>query len=144
MENLNQLGITSGSIVRIKDLKDLEGIFKSNISEFPTHTSFCLIVNFKTKKFIRITIYPVFKSRILKLSFKGNSLNMREIEVFLNNIQKFEIIHSTGLIIIKQELTVEFYLNLNFTDDEYKDLKILLDKHKNKFKDIKLEEIVLK
>ena len=69
---------------------------------------------------------------------------MREIEVFLNNIQKFEIIHSTGLIIIKQELTAEFYLNLNFTDDEYKDLKILLDKHKNKFEDIKLEEIVLK
>lgn len=144
MEKSNQLGITSASIVRIKDLKGLERMFQSNISEYPNHTPFCLIVNFKTKKFVRITIYHIFKSRILKLSFKGDSHNMREIEVFSNDIQTFEIIHSTGLIIIKQELTAEFYLNLHFTDEKYKDFKILLDKHKNKFKDIKLEEIVLK
>ena len=141
---MNQTGITSASIVRIKDLKGLEKIFQSNISDFPNHTPYCLIINFKTKKFVRITIYPIFKSRILKLSFKGNSHNVREFEVFSNDIQKFEIVHSTGLIIIKQELTAEFYLNLNLADKDYKDLKILLDKHKNKFKDIKLEEIVLK
>ncbi|MFX0010908.1 MAG: hypothetical protein ACFE9R_11375 [Candidatus Hermodarchaeota archaeon] len=144
MEKLNQPGITSASIVRIKDLKDLERIFQSNISEYPNDSPYCLIVFFKTKKFVRITIYPIFKSRILKLSFKGNSHNVREIEVFSNDIQKFEIIHSTGLIIIRQELTAEFYLNLNFADEKFKNLNILLDKHKNKFKDIKLEEIVLK
>ena len=142
MENLNQLGITSGSIVRIKDLKDLERIFKSNISEFPTHTSFCLIVNFKTKKFIRITIYPVFKSRILKLSFKGNSLNMREIEVFLNNIQKFEIIHTSGLLIKGSELFYECYLDQELESQKTEDLKLALNRFEKIFKSIRIEEIV--
>ena len=144
MEKLNWLAITSASIIRIKDLKDLEKSFQLNISDFPNHSRYCLVVNFQTKRFIRINIYPIFKSRILKIAFKGDYLNMQEIEIFLNDIQKFDIIHSTGLVIIKKELTCEFYLNLNYADEEYKDLKILLDKHKNKFKDIKLEEIVLK
>jgi len=79
----------------------------------------------------------------LKLSFKGHNLTLREIEILSNEIQKFKIIHSTGLVMIEQNLVFEFYLNLNLGDDKYKDLISLIDKHKSKFKDIKLEKIVL-
>ena len=44
---------------------------------------------------------------------------------------------------IGKSLYFECYLDLSLDDEKYKDLKILLDKNKSKFKDIKLEELNL-
>ena len=143
MEILNRLNITSAKIIRLEELEDFDQKFQSNIVNNLGNSAYCLVVKLETKKFVRVTFYPLSLPTILKLSFKGHNLTLREIEILSNEIQKFKIIHSTGLVMIEQNLVFEFYLNLNLGDDKYKDLISLIDKHKSKFKDIKLEKIVL-
>ena len=65
------------------------------------------------------------------------------IENFSRKLQKYNIIHSSGLVLVDGEIYLECYLDLSLNDDEYKDLKIFLDKNKSKFKDIKIEELSL-
>lgn len=143
MDELNKLYITSASIKKVDDLSIFEINFHPNTLDISTRNEYCLVIKLETKKFIRITIYPIFKNKILKLSFKGYNLERNDIDIFSQEIKKFDIIHSTGLVAIKQILVFECYLNLNFEEEEYQYLKTLLDKNKNKFEDIKLEEIIL-
>ena len=65
------------------------------------------------------------------------------VEIFSRKLQKYDIIHSSGLVLIGGEIYFECYLDLSSDDEKYKDLKIFLDKNKSKFKDIKLEELSL-
>jgi len=58
--------------------------------------------------------------------------------------KNYEIIHSSGLLIKKMKIFYECYLNMNQTDNEYKDLKGSLNKIRNIPLEVKIEEISLK
>ncbi|MFW9936858.1 MAG: hypothetical protein ACFFD5_04370 [Candidatus Thorarchaeota archaeon] len=105
---------------------------------------FLLIIQSNIKKFMRLTIYPVKKERIIKIFSMGVNVKSEELEKFIEELQKFEIIHTSGLILKGNEIIYECYLNLNSNDERYKDLKIALDKFKNISKVTDIEEISTK
>ncbi|MFX1503726.1 MAG: hypothetical protein ACFFDH_22385, partial [Promethearchaeota archaeon] len=57
---------------------------------------------------------------------------------------KYQLIHTTGVILIEKKLFYECYLNLSLNDTKTKELNVSLNKIKNIFKEIKIEEIGLK
>ncbi|MFX1392743.1 MAG: hypothetical protein ACFFAH_04130 [Promethearchaeota archaeon] len=94
----------------------------------------------------RFTIYPIKLKSIIKISLHS-SKTLDENNIYLNlskTLQKFDVIHSSGLLIRENELYYECYLNLSLSDVKTKILKVALNKTKNIFKKIIIEEISLK
>ena len=82
--------------------------------------------------------------KIIKLSLIGQDISDEMVEILSNILKKYEIIHSSGILKKKRDFFYEGYLNFNLSDAKSKDLKTSLDKIKNIFKGIKIEEIGLK
>jgi len=102
-----------------------------------------LIIKSETTRYAKFTVYPINREHILKIIFKGLTHIDENIEIFSKKLQKYKIIHSSGLVLIDGKMYFECYLDLSLDDEKYKDLKIFLDKNKSKFKDIKIEELSL-
>ena len=107
---------------------------------FVFSSAFLNVFNRKVEKGV---IYPIKKEKVLKVTLTGLKPIDEHIENFSMKLHEYEIIHSSGLVLVKGKIFFECYLNLSLGDEKYKDLKTLLDKNKNKFKDIKIEEISL-
>jgi len=105
---------------------------------------FLLIIQSNIRNFTRLTIYPVKKETIVKIFLKGINIKSKELQEFIKDLQKFEIIHTSGLILKGYEVIYECYLNLSLIDDRYKDLITVLDKFKNISKVIDIEGISTK
>ena len=100
-----------------------------------------LIIRSETNRYTKITIYPIEKQKIIKLTIRGLKKNDKYIEAFSKKLQEYGIIHSTGLVMIEGLLFLECYINLSLNEEKYKDLKIYLDKNKKNIKDIRIMEI---
>ena len=105
---------------------------------------FLLIIQSTTENHIRLTIYPIAREKIVKIILAGQDISDEIIEILSKILKKYEIIHSSGLLKKEQDFLYECYLNLSLSDAKSKDLKTSLDKIKNIFKEIKIEEIGLK
>ena len=105
---------------------------------------FLLIIQSTTENHIRLTIYPIAKEKIVKIILAGQDISDEVIEILSKILKKYEIIHSSGLLKKEKDFLYECYLNLSLSDAKSKDLKTSLDKIKNIFKEIKIEEIGLK
>ena len=105
---------------------------------------FLLIIQSTTENQIRLTIYPIATEKIIKIILVGQDISDEVIEMLSKILKKYEIIHSSGLLKKEQDFLYECYLNLSLSDAKSKDLKTSLDKIKNIFKEIKIEEIGLK
>lgn len=141
MDNLN---ITDAYIQHVSDtskipLNNLFLDFK-NLQHYP----YLLIVRLKTEEFIKLTIYPIKKEKITKVSLRGANLSDTLIEQLTRILQEFHVIHTSGFLLIKNQLFYECYLNLSLSEKKYIDLKASLHKIKNIFKEIRIEEIGLK
>ena len=90
------------------------------------------------------SVYPLNKDKIIKLSLSGLKISAKIMNDLSKILQNFPIIHSSGFLRIKNYFLYECYLDLNFSEHKSEDLKISLDTIKNRFKEIKLEEISLK
>jgi hypothetical protein len=90
---------------------------------------------------VKLTIYPIMKNEIVKLIIHGKDVSDTQTKYLLKIIRKYDIIHTSGLLIEKSQFYYECYLNLSRSDNEYKDLKMSLDNIKNIFREIKLEVI---
>jgi hypothetical protein len=105
---------------------------------------YMLIIQSKAEKCFRITIYPILKKEIIKIILYGNNISDNIINKLSKILKKYELIHTSGLIIKNKKLFYECYINLSLSDDKFQELKNSLDKIKNKFKKIDIEEINLK
>ena len=105
---------------------------------------FLLIIQSTTENHIRLTIYPIAREKIIKIILAGQDISDEVIEILSKILKKYEIIHSSGLLKKEKDFLYECYLNLSLSDAKSKDLKTSLDKIKNIFKEIKIEEIGLK
>ena len=105
---------------------------------------FLLIIQSTTENHIRLTIYPIAREKIVKIILAGQDISDEIIEILSKILKKYEIIHSSGLLKKEKDFLYECYLNLSLSDAKSKDLKTSLDKIKNIFKEIKIEEIGLK
>jgi len=104
---------------------------------------FLLIIQSTFKDHTKLTIYPIFRKKIIKLSLFGQNVSDEAINILSKILKRYEIIHSSGFLMKQQQLFYECYINLSLSDVKSKDLKASLDKIKNIFKEIKIEEIGL-
>ena len=114
----------------------------SHIKEIDNYRNL-LIIKSETSRYAKFTVYPTNRERLIKILLTGLTQIDDYIENFSRQLQKYKIIHSSGLVLIDGEIYFECYLDLSLNDEEYKDFKIFLDKNKSKFKDIKIEELSL-
>ena len=128
-------------------IKEISSSQTTNIELSLTHIdnienyNFLLIIRSETSRYTKITIYPIKKQKIVKLTLRGLKKIDEFSEVFSKRLQEYGIIHSTGLVMIDGLLFIECYLNLSLNEEKYKDLIFFLDKNKKNIKDIQIMEI---
>lgn len=105
---------------------------------------YLLVVKSATIECIRLTIYPIEKEKIVKITLTGTDTTENFLDVFSKIFQDFKVLHSSGLLKKGECFYYECYLNLNKSDVKYKDLIASIDKNRYIFKEIKIEEIGLK
>ena len=105
---------------------------------------YILIVRLSTKTFAKLTIYPLNRDRVLKINFLGFDIQDKDVKGIIKQLKNFSIIHTSGITILGKKSYYECYLELCIDDEDYIDLKNVLDKIKNVFEDIKIEEIYIK
>ena len=116
---------------------------KKNLKKYP----YLLVIQSIQEDFIRLTIYPVKIKNLIKVSLCGLKISDETNMISLSlakTLQNFEIIHTSGLLKKGNKLYFECYLNLSLSDVKTRVLKAALNKIKNIFKDIRIEEIGLK
>lgn len=140
MKNPN---LTSAEIKKKGKSSDLDiNTSLSHIKDIENYRNL-LIIKSETIKYAKFTIYPINREKILKVTLVDLTQIDENIEIFSNKLQKYKIIHSSGLVLSDGKIFFECYFELSYDDDKYQDLKIFLEKNKNKFKDIKVEELSL-
>lgn len=127
---------------RDKSLQISLNLSLSNIKDL-RKSQFLLVIQLNTTDFSKLIIYPINKESIIKIVLIGVDIKEEYIEILSEELQNFEIIHTSGLIQKENKIFYECYLNLNINDNKYKDLKTSLDKIKNIFSEIKIFEIKL-
>ena len=135
--------LTSAYIRRNKDPGNIScNISVNNVKAFKENPNI-LIIQSVTEGCTRLTIYPVDKNDILKISLSGSDVSEDAITDLSNILQNYEMIHSSGLLIKAEELYYECYLNLSQSDSKTEDLKSSLDTIRNVFKEVRIEKIEL-
>ncbi len=105
---------------------------------------YLLIIKSTTEHFIKITLYPIKKEKILKISLSGVNMPDDAFLYISKTFKNYDIIHTSGLCIdTENQLLYECYLNLNLSEKRSELLKNSLNKIRNMFKDVMIEEIVL-
>ncbi len=105
---------------------------------------FLLIVQSTIENSIKISIYPLKKEKIIKITFSTVDFSDEIFDRISSILQNYQVIHTSGVLLIEKQLYYECYLNINLDDAKAMGLKASLDKIKNIFKQIKIEEIGLK
>lgn len=133
--------LTKAYIHRISQLSDnylkfsLEDI--KNLEDYP----FLLIIHSTIENSIKISIYPLKKDKIIKVTFSSMDFSEEIYELITKILQNFQVIHTSGVLLIGKQLYYECYLNLSLAEKKVVKLKNSLDQVKNIFKKIKIEEI---
>jgi len=134
-------GLSFAYVKRINSkLQDVLSIPLSDVENLED-SQYLLVIQSNTKEFSKITIFPLKREKIIKVVLKGINMIEENIDIMINELQNFELIHTSGLIQKDEEIMYECYLNLSSNDYKYKDLKVSLDKIKSIIKEIKIIEI---
>lgn len=142
MDNPN---ITNAFIQSIDDFSETN--LKISLSKVKglTDNQNLLVIQSTIENSIKLSIYPINKDKITKVSFYGLKLSKKVLKEISKILQKFRVIHSSGFLKIKKLLFYECYLNLNLSEKKRsEELKSSLDKIKNIFQHVKIEEIGIK
>jgi hypothetical protein len=134
--------ITNAFIQSIEDFSQIN--LSISLSKFKglNENHNLLIIQSTIENSIKLSLYPINKEKITKVSLYGLKLSKKVLKEISKILQKFQVIHTSGFLKIKKELFYECYLNLNLSEKERsEDLKSSLDKIKSIFKHVKIEEI---
>lgn len=110
-----------------------------NIKNFK-EKQYLLIIQSTIENCIRLSIYPLEKKSVIKITLAGLNQLENAMDELSKILQNFNIIHTSGLILKREEVFYECYLNLNISDERIEALKNNIQKI---FKKIKIEEISL-
>ena len=136
--------LTKAKIQRIKDISSTK--FKLSLVDLKDleHNPFLLIIQSIIENSIKLSVYPLNKEKIIKVTFSTNNFSKEMFDKISEILQNYQIIHTSGVLIIENQFYYESYLNLNLNEVEAMGLNDSLNKIKNIFKQIKIEEIGLK
>ncbi len=104
---------------------------------------YLLIVQSFIENSIKLAIYPINKDKVIKVSLCSLKLSKKILKEISKILQKFQIIHTSGFLKLKNQLVYECYLNLRFSEKKSEELKNSFEKIKNIFKKVKIEEVGL-
>ncbi len=137
--------LTEANIQKITSLN--HKILKVPLSHFKQldEYPYILVIKSITVDFIKITLYPLKKKRIIKISIRGKNVPKEEVLLILNKLQSYEIVHSSGLCYdSNNQLLYECYLNIDFSTSNVNILQKLLNQYEKNFESILIDEITLK
>ncbi|MBD3193780.1 MAG: hypothetical protein GF317_01905 [Candidatus Lokiarchaeota archaeon] len=103
-----------------------------------------LIIKSMNPKYIRLTLYPIKRDNITKVTIIDNKNSEIKIQKIMNSFKEYEIIHTSGLTYKSNKIIYECYFNLDmfdFKDKELSNFKKLINNINKKLKDIIVEEI---
>jgi hypothetical protein len=143
MQKMDNSKITTAFIQRFDGLTNLNLQLSLDQIKSLNDCKYLLVIQSIIEKSIKLTLYPVNKSKIIKVSLFGLKLSKKTLKEISKILQKYEVIHSSGLLKIKNSLMYECYLNLSLTEKQSEDLNSSLEKINNIFKKVKIEEIGL-
>lgn len=135
--------ITNAYIQQLSDFPKTVLNLSLNELKILENCKYLLIIHSITEEFLRLTIYPINRQNIIKVTLLGGTLSSKIFIRVTKILQKFQVIHTSGFLKIKKHFFFECYLNLSLSEEKSKDLKTSLDNIKNIFKEIKIEEIGL-
>ncbi|MFW9898049.1 MAG: hypothetical protein ACFFDO_02150 [Candidatus Thorarchaeota archaeon] len=143
---MKSISLTKAYIQNIDDPTNVNLNISISDKIYLKNNPYLLVIQTNQENCARLTIYPVKVKSLIKVSLFGlkTSVNTTSYSSLSKTFQKFDIIHTSGLIIKENELYYECYLNLSLSDVKTKVLKVALNKIKNIFKEILIEEICLK
>ncbi|MFW9973129.1 MAG: hypothetical protein ACFFDF_23300 [Candidatus Odinarchaeota archaeon] len=104
---------------------------------------FLLIVQSTIENSIKVSIYPLKKDKIIKLIFSTFTFSNEIFDRITDVLQNFQVIHTSGVLLIEKQVYYECYLNLSLDEAKSMGLNGSLNKIKNIFTQIKIEEIEL-
>lgn len=138
---MDSLNITDAHIQQLEDF--LNTNLRISLSKFKNLKEYdnLLIIQSSIENSIKLSIYPIKKEKVIKISLYGLKLSKKILKEISKILQKFQVIHTSGFLKIKKHIYYECYLNLSISDSKNKSLKNSLDKIKNTFKEIKIEEV---
>ncbi|MEE9377203.1 MAG: hypothetical protein V3V33_04115 [Candidatus Lokiarchaeia archaeon] len=110
----------------------------------PEKYPFLLIVQSTIEKSIKLSIYPLKNEKIVKVTFSDFNFSNEIFDEISKILQNYQVIHTSGVLLIENQLFYECYLNLSLGETKTNVLNVSLNKIKNIFKEIKIEEIGLK
>ncbi|MFX1377810.1 MAG: hypothetical protein ACFFA4_01845 [Promethearchaeota archaeon] len=136
--------LTKAHIQRIRDLSGsilkLSLLDMKNLEDNP----YLLIIQSIIENSMKLSIYPLKKDKVIKVTFSAFKFSNEMFAKISEILQNCQLIHTSGVIIIENQLYYECYLNLNLDEAKAIGLKASLNKIKKIFKQIKIEEIGLK
>jgi len=136
--------ITNAYIQHINEFPEIVLNISLNELNLLENYKYLLIIHSITEQSLRLTIYPINRKKIIKITLFGGNLSDKIFKKVTKILKKFQVIHTSGFLKIKKHLFFECYLNLSLSEEKSKDLKVSLNNIKNIFKEIKIEEIGLK
>jgi len=140
----NDVKLTDSYILLNPKSEDLKlNLSLSHLKNFQ-QKPYLLIIQSIIENCTRITIYPLDKKSIIKIILNGSDISDEIISDLSQLLQNYEIIHTSGLLIKGRDLFYECYLNQELDSPKTKDLKTSLDKIRNIFKEVRIEQIELK
>jgi predicted SpoU family rRNA methylase len=141
---MDSLNITEAYIQQLEDF--LNTNLRISLSKFENLKAYnnLLIVQSAIENSIKLSIYPIKKGKVIKISLYGLKLSKKILKEISKILQKFQVIHTSGFLKIKNRIYFECYLNLSISESKNKSLNASLNKIKNIFKEIKIEEVRFK
>ena len=136
--------LTEAYVQRNFDLPETTLKISSLDIKDPEKYPFLLIVQSTIEKSIKLSIYPLKNEKIIKVTFSGFNFSNEIFDEISKILQNYQVIHTSGVLLIEKQLFYECYLNLSLGETKTNELNVSLNKIKNIFKEIKIEEIGLK
>lgn len=129
--------LTTAFLKKINDDFSLKiDISKSTLQSFKKKSKI-LIIRTTSKKFIKYMVYPVQNDTVIKITIYGINFSSENTLKIFEILKKFNIIHTSGVSLKKDEIIQEIYLNPKEIDQsilekEIKDIegiyKLLIEK----------------
>jgi len=136
--------LTQAHIQRIGDISRTKLILSLLDIKKLGNSPYILVVKSTIENSIKLSIYPLKKKEIIKITFSTLTFTDDIFYIISKILQNYQIIHTSGVLLIDKQLYYECYLNLGLKEAKAIGLEASLNKIKNIFKQIKIEEIGLK
>ena len=141
---MDKLNVTDAYIQQSEGVLNIN--LEDSLSKFEDLKSYdnLLVIQSSIENSVKLSIYPIKKGKVIKLTLYGIKLSKKILKEISKLLQKFQVIHTSGFLKIEKNIYYECYLNLSISDNKNKSLNASLEKIKNIFKEIKIEEVRLK